>query len=435
MKTNILSFVLFLGATFGVSSQLQAQTIFTSSKPGNWNDAATWTKSGDASAASYPGVPSSSRGKDATNEIIVINTAVVLNQDYTVEGRDGKLTITSAGSLIQDTPGRTLSFGSQTGPDQARLMTEGPLQVSSLNFYKADADINAPLEVACSITLANQSTLNIDSRVEIDGNLIVLQGNPSITSSLDGSAQLSIDGCVMTQGNGRGLVKDLFDAGLSVCIKGQGSDCGVAGIPNLECNPYAAEYITKSNCNPLPVQLVSFAARSQGRQVFLNWSTATELNSASFTVERSTDGRAFQAVTKVNAAGNSATPRNYSITDVSAKQGTNYYRLRQTDIDGTVAYSQVAAVEVSAAGAGQEMAVYGTPSLLNIDVQTAGTCSAIRVMDAMGRVLRTEQMPTGQTGNFSRQMPLGQQALGGIYIVQAFTSEGMLSKRVMLRNE
>lgn len=440
MKSNILSFVLFLVAGFGSAAQLQAQTIFTSNAGGGkWGTASTWTVSGDNNGHTFPTNPTTTRQQEASNEVIIINSPVVLDQDYSIGGKDGMLTITSTGSLIQDAPGRTLSFGSQSGPDKMRLVTEGRLEVSSLTFYKADADINAPLEVACSITLANQSTLNIDSRVEIAGNLILLQGNPSIISTSGSSGvggELFIDGCVMTQGNGRGLVKDLFDAGLSVCIKGQGTDCGVADIPNLTCNQFASEYIAKNACgNPLPVQLVSFKARNVGRQVQLDWATAQELNSASFAVERSLDGRAFQTVATVKAAGNSSVARTYTSIDATPNQGTNYYRLRQTDLDGTVAYSQVVAVDVNIAGARQEMAVYGTPTTISVDMQTAGTWQSIRVMDALGRVLRTEQLPSGLTGAISRQIHLGQSAPGGIYIVQALTSEGILSKRVMLRSE
>ncbi|QJX45625.1 hypothetical protein HMJ29_01210 [Hymenobacter taeanensis] len=79
--------------------------------------------------------------------------------------------------------------------------------------------------------------------------------------------QLSV-AAVMTVGNGQSLVKDLFDAGLQVCIKGESSDCSLGDIKNLECNPYAMEFVTANGCaSPLPVQLVSFTARNQGGKV------------------------------------------------------------------------------------------------------------------------------------------------------------------------
>ncbi|QJX45624.1 T9SS type A sorting domain-containing protein [Hymenobacter taeanensis] len=60
-------------------------------------------------------------------------------------------------------------------------------------------------------------------------------------------------------------------------------------------------------------------------------------------------------------------------------------------------------------------------------------CQSIRVLDAMGRVLRSEQLPAGQTGTFNHRVALGQQARGGVYIVQAITTQGTISRRVMLQ--
>ncbi|GAB3307248.1 hypothetical protein [Hymenobacter tenuis] len=435
MKTNILSFVLFLAGTLGGLSQTQAQVRFVSTSEGNWNNPAIWEVDGVAGTQRYPG-----DSKSSSDEIVVIGSAVKLTQNYAVTGKAGMLTITENGSLTEDQAGRKLDFGSQSGPDQLRLVTNGPLTVSSLNFYKADADINAPLEAACSIMLANQSTLNVESRVSIEGNLVLMQGNNSITNesgTVEGTGELAIEGCVMTRGNGAGLVKGLFDAGLKVCIKGQSSDCGIAELQNMDCNSYALEAITVNGCaGPLPVQLVSFDGRLQGNRVQLNWSTAAELQSASFTVQRSADGKSFEDVATVRAAGTSTSVRNYTATDASPRQGVNYYRLRQTDLDGTTAYSQVVPVEVSSARLAQQaMSVYGNQSVMNIDMQIGGVCQSIRIMDNMGRVLRTEQLPAGTTGAFSRQVTLGQQAPGGVYIVQAFTSEGTVSQRVLLRNE
>ncbi|MBX0292908.1 hypothetical protein K3G63_20870 [Hymenobacter sp. HSC-4F20] len=438
MKTSILSLALVAATSIGLAGRAHAQTTFTS-KPGGgkWSDPNTWVVTNGSNGRLAPTPPATTRTQAATNDIIVITSAVILNQDYSVTGDEGKILIAAGGSLVEDAPGRTLSFGSQNKPDETRLVTNGVLRVSSLSFYKADADINAPLQATCSITLANQSTLNVDSNVAIDGNLVLLQGNSYITTDASASASLSIDGCVMTQGNGRGLVRNLFDTDLRVCIGGESSDCGVAatGVKGLECNSYATEQISLNGCaRPLPVQLVSFTARSQGSGVQLNWTTATELHAASFTVERSADGTSFQPVTTLQAAGTSTTTRTYSATDAIPAVGTRYYRLRQTDLDGTVAFSQVVPVVASTGGlAQQEMAVYGTATALTIDMQLTGVCEAVRIMDSMGRVLRTETLPAGQTGTFRRQVTLGPSAPGGVYIVQAITSTGVVSRRVLVQ--
>lgn len=127
------------------------------------------------------------------------------------------------------------------------------------------------------------------------------------------------------------------------------------------------------NDAPLPVKFAGFTARRQGQQVLLNWSTATEQNNKGFGVERSSDGRSWQQVGFVAGAGNSNTKRQYSHTD-AATDATVYYRLKQVDLDGKTAYSQV--LTVRAAGVRAAVQVYPNPARGQVYVQAeqlAGT--------------------------------------------------------------
>jgi hypothetical protein len=91
-------------------------------------------------------------------------------------------------------------------------------------------------------------------------------------------------------------------------------------------------------CNTLPVELLSYTGKNISSGNLLNWTTATETNNKYFTLERSIDGTSFNTIGKVNSRsenGNSTTSLNYSFLDKDVKPGTYYYRLSQTDIDGT----------------------------------------------------------------------------------------------------
>jgi hypothetical protein len=96
--------------------------------------------------------------------------------------------------------------------------------------------------------------------------------------------------------------------------------------------------------NPLPISLVSFTARPEGREVRLDWTTASERDNAYFTVERGRDGLAFTPLLMVPGAGNSLQVLHYSDVDPLPLPGLNYYRLRQTDLDGTSTVSDVVSV-------------------------------------------------------------------------------------------
>ncbi len=97
--------------------------------------------------------------------------------------------------------------------------------------------------------------------------------------------------------------------------------------PNID----AGYYVT-----PLPVTLLYFKGIADGCSINLNWATASEQNAKSFRVERSADGKTWGSLAVIAAAGNSTTVRNYQFTDGKATRN-NYYRLVQTDFDGTTA--------------------------------------------------------------------------------------------------
>ncbi|RZM15979.1 MAG: T9SS type A sorting domain-containing protein [Pedobacter sp.] len=94
----------------------------------------------------------------------------------------------------------------------------------------------------------------------------------------------------------------------------------------------------------LPVSLLNFEAAKQTSSVVLNWSTAQEVNSKHFIVERSNDGNTWTAIATINAAGNSSTTRNYTYTDLQPLNGINAYRLKQVDMDSRAVNSMVRSV-------------------------------------------------------------------------------------------
>src|SRR3989338_2813037 len=108
---------------------------------------------------------------------------------------------------------------------------------------------------------------------------------------------------------------------------------------------YSVTATTCPNCfSNLPIELVDFEALPQKSTVHLTWMTATELNNDYFTVERSRNGIDFEAIGYMDGAGTSSSLVRYSLVDANPLEGLSYYRLKQTDFDGTTDYSDVKAV-------------------------------------------------------------------------------------------
>jgi len=91
----------------------------------------------------------------------------------------------------------------------------------------------------------------------------------------------------------------------------------------------------------LPVEWVSFNAENEGQSVQLEWVTASEVNNDYFEIQRSKDGINWESVDIVYGAGYSNSPIYYSAYDHQPMSGETYYRVSQTDFDGTIDYSEI----------------------------------------------------------------------------------------------
>jgi len=99
------------------------------------------------------------------------------------------------------------------------------------------------------------------------------------------------------------------------------------------------------SATPLPVELLSFTGLAFEDHNKLEWITASELNNDYFSIERSDDGVTFNPIGRVHGAGNSTQILNYSFNDYAPLEGTNYYRLKQVDFNGTYSYSSVVTLQ------------------------------------------------------------------------------------------
>jgi len=97
----------------------------------------------------------------------------------------------------------------------------------------------------------------------------------------------------------------------------------------------------------IPVELTSFTANTNGNNVKLNWTTATEINNQGFEVQRKMQNEEFASVGFVEGYGTTTETQNYSFTDENLLPGVHSYRLKQVDFDGTSELSDVVEVEVS----------------------------------------------------------------------------------------
>lgn len=88
------------------------------------------------------------------------------------------------------------------------------------------------------------------------------------------------------------------------------------------------------NAGPLPIELLSFDANSNENNIIVNWETASEINNEYFSLSRSSDGINWKEVAKIKGSVNSRDIQSYEFIDNDPNNGVNYYKLKQTDVNG-----------------------------------------------------------------------------------------------------
>ncbi len=116
---------------------------------------------------------------------------------------------------------------------------------------------------------------------------------------------------------------------------------GVPGVTN-----YSTSWTITDSSVPLPVEMVSFTAELRNGLVEIKWTTESELDNDFFTVQRTSNGESFEEVTEVDGAGTTTQTHRYTAFDQQPLPGKWYYRVRQTDFNGSHGYSKLVSVEV-----------------------------------------------------------------------------------------
>ncbi|MBL7837166.1 MAG: T9SS type A sorting domain-containing protein, partial [Bacteroidetes bacterium] len=98
---------------------------------------------------------------------------------------------------------------------------------------------------------------------------------------------------------------------------------------------------SSNTLNPLPVSLISFDATPVNQSVKVVWATSNELNNDRYIVEKSFNGTEWSAIGTVKGLGNSNSVAQYSFIDAQPQLGIQYYRLKQVDLNGEFAYSEI----------------------------------------------------------------------------------------------
>lgn len=175
----------------------------------------------------------------------------------------------------------------------------------------------------------------------------------------------------------------------------------------------------------LPLTLLNFTAILQGKVAKLEWTTASEINTKNFLIQRSINGINFTNIGSVNANGQSSHKTSYDFEDANAfNTGANklYYRLQMVDNDGRFTYSKTAVVKIVN---DKLFSIYPNPvkDILVITSNTSLGEAEVSITDQSGKLVYNQHIVNMQSGTQSK---INVAALnGGLYYLRLVTATGV----------
>ncbi len=186
--------------------------------------------------------------------------------------------------------------------------------------------------------------------------------------------------------------------------------------------PWQKGTFTTTVVSGAPVEFTAVKAAWMGdNKVTCSWSTATETNVDYFEVERSINNEnSFKAINKVSAAGNGNKANSYAVSDVLTGSSVAYYRIKATDKDGKITYSEVSKVNIKPTK-NYVKTLYPNPvvagSMVNVQyVAVENGKVTVELYNALGRKLNT-LTTDAVTGENDIKFNLGKFVTPGIYYV------------------
>lgn len=160
-------------------------------------------------------------------------------------------------------------------------------------------------------------------------------------------------------------------------------------VRNLYANGGMVHCVTQQQplgtFTPLPITLSSFKAECMGsNNTQLRWTTEMESNNDRFEIEKSIDGKNYTTIATVKGNFNSSVTQQYQFNDNKVFQRTNFYRLKQIDVDGKYEYSNIVSTYCNTSN---QVQIIPNPASQTIQLTGIQSAKTIEIINAIGCVV------------------------------------------------
>jgi Secretion system C-terminal sorting domain len=386
----VTTFLIFLSFVQIADAQPFSATYTTFNVVGNVSDPTIWAP---------PGPPP--LGTPCSNCQIIIYGTITDDENDLILNTNSQIVITNGATAIVN---KWIELYDNT---QVIVQTNGTLYVND------EVDLNN----GSLIRLADGSAL-INANNDLGNGPFTGPNTPTFQSGVfyilgGGNFDVTLAGNGIGQQTNLGA--NFFDPYTINCNPVPACTSGIVYGPAVTTN--VSGFVEFAVTTPLPVTLAQFAAvLNSDHTVGVTWVTSQETNSDYFAVQRSGDGSNWQQLGVVKAKGFSSIASNYSFIDPTPLDGTNNYRLKMVDQDGTFQYSKIVTVNLNEKPV--PLVVYNNPFTdeIRIKVNTGISDNLSLVLtDMLGKTLLRQNLNTQAGDNFINLYPTG--ASQGIYVL------------------
>ncbi len=140
----------------------------------------------------------------------------------------------------------------------------------------------------------------------------------------------------------------------------------------------------------LPIELLEFNVVCAENITQLKWVTLSEQNNDYFNIERSSDGLNFKIIKKVSGSGSTNFLSSYNVIDDRPLGGLSYYRLSQTDYDGSNEVLGVLSTEWPCTNLSNGLQLFPNPTDDDVNLVIAHDYRenyTVEIFDAIGKLV------------------------------------------------
>lgn len=166
-----------------------------------------------------------------------------------------------------------------------------------------------------------------------------------------------------------------------------------------------------TSCNfPFGILAVSFqnitAVANDNKSVSVSWVVSEQVSTKGYYVERSSDGSSWSQLGFVASNGGGESNARYRFSDNNPDNGTNYYRIEETDMDGSGDYSETRTVSIENT-TGSYLRVWPNPAQDQIKIQNNNNYVSARIYSQSGSLTSEITLKQGTNTMNVSALPFG----------------------------